>query len=402
MTAEAIPFDDGKARRNAVILALAQAFYGAAYTALVVTAGLVGSQFAPSTAWATLPVSMAIVGSAITTYPMSMLMRRTGRRSGFVLGSLLGAAGGAIGVVAIYDRSFELFLAACFLMGVYQASASYYRFAAADTASPEFRPKAISWVMTGGIVAALVGTLMVMGTVDLLAPVTFAGTWALMTLLALGGSLILFAVDIPLNEKHDAPSGRPLWVIARQTRYMVAALTGTLAYGIMVLVMTATPVAMLGCGFSVADSSWVIQWHALAMFLPSFFTGNLIARWGAQRIAACGMALMIGGGVAGLLGVTFGDFAVIMILLGLGWNLSFIGATTMLTETYRPEEKNKAQGLNDLLVFVTTALASLSAGKLLAWFGWQGVIYAMFPMVALALAMLVWLSLSRRARSAAG
>ena len=400
MTAGAIPFDDGQARRNAVILALAQAFYGAAYTALVVTAGLVGSQFAPSVAWATLPVSIAIVGSALTTYPMSMLMRRVGRRTGFVLGSLLGAAGAAIGVVAIYHRSFELFLVGCFLMGAYQASASYYRFAAADTASPEFRPKAISWVMTGGIVAALIGTLLVMGTVDLFAPVTFAGTWAVMTLLALGGSVILLAVDIPLTEKHDAPSGRPLWAIARQPRYMVSALTATLAYGIMVLVMTATPVAMLGCGFSVTDSSWVIQWHALAMFLPSFFTGSLITRWGAPRIAACGMALMMCGGVAGLLGVNFGNFAVIMIMLGLGWNFSFIGATSMVTETYAPEEKNKAQGLNDLLVFVTTAVASLSAGKLLAWFGWQGVIYAMFPMVALALAMLLWLSL-RRPRPAA-
>jgi MFS family permease len=383
-------------------LALAQALYGAAYTALVVTAGLVGSQYAPSVAWATLPVSFAIVGTALTTFPISMLMRRVGRRTGFVLGALAGAAGAAIGFVAIYQRSFELFLLGCFLMGAYQASASYYRFAAADTASPEFRPKAISWVMTGGIVAALVGTLMVMGTVDLLAPVTFAGTWAVMTFLALGGALILLAVDIPLTERHDAPSGRPLAVIARQPRYMVSALTATLAYGIMVLVMTATPVAMLGCGFSVADSSWVVQWHALAMFLPSFFTGTLISRWGASRIAACGMALMIGSGVAGLLGLTFGNFALVMILLGLGWNLSFIGATTMLTETYRPEEKNKAQGLNDLLVFVTTALASLSAGKLLAWFGWHGVIYAMFPMVALALAMLVWLSLSRRAASAAG
>jgi MFS family permease len=401
MTAGAITFDDGRARRNAVILALAQAFYGAAYTALVVTAGLVGSQFAPSVAWATLPVSLAIVGSALTTYPISMLMRRVGRRTGFVLGSLLGAAGAAIGVVAIYHRSFELFLAGCFLMGAYQASASYYRFAAADTASPDFRPKAISWVMTGGIVAALIGTLLVMGTVDLFAPVTFAGTWAVMALLALGGSVTLLAIDIPLTEKHDAPSGRPLWDIARQPRYLVAALTGTLAYGIMVLVMTATPVAMLGCGFSVADSSWVIQWHALAMFLPSFYTGNLIARWGAPRIAACGMALMVAGGIAGLLGVNFGNFAVIMVMLGLGWNFSFIGATTMLTETYAPEEKNKAQGLNDLLVFVTTALSSLSAGKLLAWFGWQGVIYAMFPMVLLALAMLLWLSL-RRQRPAIG
>lgn len=401
MTAGGVPFNDTQARRNAVILALAQASYGAAYTALVVTAGLVGSQLAPSVAWATLPLSVAIVGTAFTTFPMSMLMRRVGRRTGFVLGALLGAAGATIGFLAIYQSSFALFLLGCFLMGAYQASSSYYRFAAADTASPQFRPKAISWVMTGGIVAALIGTLMVMATVNLFAPVTFAGTWAVMTLLALGGALILLAVDIPLTERHDAPSGRPLWVIARQPRYMVAALTGMLAYGTMVLVMTATPVAMLGCGFSVSESSWVIQWHALAMFVPSFFTGSLIARWGAARISAAGMALLAGAAGAGLLGVDFGNFAVGLILLGLGWNFGFIGGTTMLTETYAPEEKNKAEGLNDLLIFVTTALTSLGAGKLLAWFGWNGVNYAAFPMVVLALAMLVWLSFLRPRPAAA-
>lgn len=401
MTAGTVAFDDAKARRNAVTLAMAQALYGAAFTALVVTAGLVGAQLAPSPAWATLPLSLAIVGTALTTFPVSMLMRRVGRRTGFLLGALAGVAGAAIGFLAIYQRSFELFLAGCMLMGAYQASASYYRFAAADTASPEFRPKAISWVMTGGIVAALIGTLLVMVTVDLLAPVTFAGTWAAMALLALAGSAILLAVDIPLTVKADAPSGRPLAVIARQPRYMVAVLTATLAYGIMVLVMTATPVAMLGCGFSVADSSWVIQWHALAMFVPSFFTGSLISRWGAARISAIGMALMAAAAGAGLFGVDFGNFAVGLILLGLGWNFGFIGGTTMLTETYAPEERNKAQGLNDLLIFVTTALTSLGAGKLLAWFGWNGVNYAAFPMVVLALAMLVWLSFLRPRPAAA-
>lgn len=401
MTAGTVAFDDAKARRNAVTLAMAQALYGAAFTALVVTAGLVGAQLAPSPAWATLPMSLAIVGTALTTFPVSMLMRRVGRRTGFLLGALAGVAGAAIGFLAIYQRSFELFLAGCMLMGAYQASASYYRFAAADTASPEFRPKAISWVMTGGIVAALIGTLLVMVTVDLLAPVTFAGTWAAMALLALAGSAILLAVDIPLTVKADAPSGRPLAVIARQPRYMVAVLTATLAYGIMVLVMTATPVAMLGCGFSVADSSWVIQWHALAMFVPSFFTGSLISRWGAARISAIGMALMAAAAGAGLFGVDFGNFAVGLILLGLGWNFGFIGGTSMLTETYTPEERNKAQGLNDLLIFVTTALTSLGAGKLLAWFGWNGVNYAAFPMVVLALAMLVWLSFLRPRPAAA-
>ncbi len=392
MTAEAAPFDDSKARRNAMILAAAQAIFGATSTALVVTAGLVGSQLAPSASWATLPMSLSIVGTAFTTFPISMMMRRIGRRTGFVLCALAGAAGAFVGAYGIFQRSFTLFLVGCLLSGIYQASASYYRFAAADTASPAFRPVAISWVMTGGIAAALVGTFMVMATTNLFAPVTFAGTWIVMAALALLGAALLLFVDIPLSEAHDGPSGRPLAVIARQPRYMVAATTGMLAFGIMVLVMTATPVAMLGCGFSVKDSSWVIQWHALAMFVPSFFTGTLIARFGAERISAIGMLLLVGAAVSGLLGIHFENFAIGLVLLGLGWNFGYIGGTTMLTETYEPEEKNKAQGLNDVLVFTTTAVTSLMAGKLLAWFGWAGVNYAVFPMVVLALVMIVWLA----------
>jgi len=385
-----------------MVLAVAQAFYGSAITAIAVTSGLVGSQLAPSAAWATLPMSMTIVGTAVTTFPISLMMRRTGRKWGFVLCALGGFAGALLGTYAIFMRSFGLFLAGCFLLGIYQASASYYRFAAADTASATFRPKAISWVMTGGIIAALIGTVMVMATADLFAPITFAGTWAVMAVLALIASVILLAVDIPNTDTREKPTGRPLGVIARQPRYMVAALTAMLAYGIMMLVMTATPVAMLGCGFSVKDSSWVIQWHALAMFVPSFFTGSLISRYGAERISAIGMILLVAAAVAGLLGIGFENFAVGLVLIGLGWNFGFIGGTTMLTETYEPEEKNKAQGLNDFLVFATTALTSLSAGKLLAWFGWEGVNYAVFPMVVLALVMIAWLATHRSKAAAAG
>lgn len=391
MTAEVATFDDAKARRNAMILAASQAIFGATSTALVVTSGLIGSTLAPSVAWATLPMALSIVGTALTTFPISLMMRRVGRRTGFVLCALAGAAGAFIGAYAIFVRSFELFLLGCLVSGIYQASASYYRFAAADTASPAFRPKAISWVMTGGIVAALVGTFMVMATTNLFAPVTFAGTWVAMAVLALVGAAILLFIDIPLTQKHDAPSGRPLGVIARQPRYIVAAMTAMLAFGIMVLVMTATPVAMLGCGFSVKDSSWVIQWHALAMFVPSFFTGSLITRFGAEKISAIGMLLLVGAAVSGLMGIHFENFAIGLILLGLGWNFGYIGGTTMLTETYEPEEKNKAQGLNDFLVFTTTAVTSLMAGKLLAWFGWEGVNFAVFPMVVLALVMIAWL-----------
>ncbi|MBI3672958.1 MAG: MFS transporter [Rhizobiales bacterium] len=389
-------FNDVKARRNAVILAIAQALFGAAATAHVVTAGLIGSALASDPSWATLPMSMMIIGTALTTFPISLLMKRIGRRPGFVLCALAGAVGGLIGVFAIFQRNFGLFLLATFLLGVYQASSSYYRFAAADLASPGFRPKAISWVMTGGIVAALFGTLMVMATVDLFAPVIFAGTWAAMTVLALVASVILLAVDIPLSPRTAADPGRPLVEIATQPRYIVAAASAMLSYGIMMLVMTATPVAMIGHGFGVRDSSWVIQWHALAMFVPSFFTGSLIARYGAERVAGAGMVLLTGAAVSGLIGIHFTNFAVGLVLLGLGWNFGFIGGTSLLTTAYADSERNKAQGLNDFLVFGTTALTSLGAGKLLALFGWNAVNYAVFPMVAVALAMIVLLFGSQR------
>jgi MFS family permease len=250
--------------------------------------------------------------------------------------------------------------------------------------------------MTGGVVAALIGSGLVIATVDLLAPVVFAGSWAAMAAIALLSSAVLLALNIPLQEnKTNSVAARPLLQIASQPRYIVAAATGMLSYGVMMLVMTATPVAMIACGFTVGDSSWVIQWHALAMFVPSFFTGHLILRFGVERIAAAGMALLVGAAVAGLLGIHFGNFAVGLILLGLGWNFGFIGATTMLTGCYEPSERNKAQGLNDFLIFGTTALASLSAGKLLVLFGWNAVNYAVFPMVLLALAMIGWLAMQQ-------
>jgi MFS family permease len=399
VTAAAI-FDDTKARRNAAVLAVAQALYGTVTTALVVTAGLAGTQLSPDPSLATLPMSMMIIGTATTTFPISLVMKRIGRRAGFVSCALAGMCGGLLGAYALFFNSFPLFLAGAFLIGIYQASASYYRFAAADLASPAFMPKAISWVMTGGIVAALFGTLMVMGTADIFAPISFAGTWLAMAVISLVGAAILMAVDIPYKEEINTATGRPLAVIASQPKYIVAAVTAMLSYGIMVLVMTAAPVAMLGCGFNVQDSSWVIQWHALAMFVPSFFTGSLIARFGAARISALGMLLLIGAAVSGLIGIRFENFAVGMILLGLGWNFGFIGGTTLLTTTYEPAERNKAQGLNDFLVFGTTALTSLSAGKLLAYSGWNAVNFAVFPMVALALAMIVWLATHRSARPA--
>ena len=384
-------YDDSKAMRNAFVLAVAQALYGSTTTALVVTAGLIGSQLAPNAFWATMPMTAMIVGTALTTYPQSLLMRRIGRRTGFILAALVGSAGALTGATGIFLRRFELVLLGALLIGVYQASSSYYRFAAADLASPAFRGKAISWVMTGGIISALLGSVMVMYTVDLFAPVTFAGTWVTMACLAALATLVLAFVDIPKQDAAITASGRPLGQIASQPAYIVAAGVAMVSYGIMVLVMTATPVAMLGCGFSVQDSSWVIQWHALAMYVPSFFTGAVITRIGASRTSIIGMVMLVLAAVAGLLGIHFENFAVGLVLLGIGWNFGYIGGTTLLTNTYEPLERNKAQGLNDLLVFGTTTITSLSAGALMAGAGWNAVNWAVIPLAAIGVALIVWL-----------
>jgi MFS family permease len=384
--------NDAIARQAAIVLAVAQGLYSSATVILIATAGLVGTQIAPSKAWATVPVSAFVIGTALTTIPASLLMKRIGRRAGFMLGAFIGFLGALLAIYAVYQRHFALFCLAAVLQGVFQASSQYFRFAAADAASPAFKAKAISWVLTGGVAAAVFGTLIVMATTDLLAPVTFAGCYVAMAALSLATVAVLAFLKLPPEHSvHESGPSRPLSEIIRQPRLIVAISTAMLAYGMMNLVMTATPIAMIDCGFNVRDSSWIIQWHALAMFVPSFFTGHLIRRFGVETISAIGMVLLAAAGIAGLAGIAFENFAIGLILLGLGWNFGFIGGTTMLTDCYRPAEKNKVQALNDFTIFATVAVASLTSGKLLDWFGWGAVNIAVFPAVALALVMLGWL-----------
>ncbi|MGE0239338.1 MAG: MFS transporter [Parvibaculaceae bacterium] len=393
-------FDDARARRNALVLATGQALYGSATVIMFTTAGLIGVQIAPSKAWATLPISAFVIGTAVSTIPAAMLMKKIGRRPGFMLGAAAGTIGALIGLYAIYARDFQLFILATVLQGVYQAFAQHSRFAAADMSSPAFRPKAISWVMTGGVAAGLIGTSIVMLTSNLLAPVTFAGCYAAMIVICALAIVAMGFVDIPRKEATVAVAAtRPLPQILKQPRLIVAVIAATLSYGMMNLVMTAAPIAMIDCGFTTASAAWVIQWHVLAMYVPSFFTGQIIVRFGAEKICATGLVLLGCAAVAGLLGISFGHFAVNLILLGLGWNFGFIGGTTLLTECYRPAEREKIQGLNDFAVFGTVAVASLTSGKLLDWFGWAAVNIAIFPPVVLALALILW-ALAKRHRTA--
>jgi predicted MFS family arabinose efflux permease len=383
-------FDDIRARRNAIVLAVAQALYASGSVVIAATAGLVGVGLAPSKAWATLPVSTYVLGTMITTIPAALLMGRIGRKPGFMIGAGVGAAAGLLSVYAIYVASFTLFSLSTALHGVFQASSGYFRFAAADTASPEFRPRAISWVLIGGIAAALFGTLLVMHTANLLAPLIFAGCYIATTALAIATIGALAFLDLPRDHRVVVGAGRPLPEILRQPRLVVAILCGMMATGVMNLMMTATPIAMVDCGFTVDDSSWVIQWHVLAMFVPSFFTGTLISRYGAERISLAGLAILAGAGLAAIFGIRFENFAAALILLGLGWNFAFIGATSMVAECYRSAERSRVQAVNDFAIFVTVAIASLLSGKLLDSSGWSAVNYAVFPMAGLAFLSLVW------------
>jgi MFS family permease len=391
LTASPEAYDDVRARRNAIILAAGQAFYGSATVIMFTTAGLVGIQIAPTKALATAPITAFVIGTALSTVPAALLMKRIGRKPGFMIGAGAGAIGALIGMYAIYQRDFWLFLLCTIMQGVFQAFIQHSRFAAADMASPAFKGKAISWVMTGGVVAAVVGTGLVMLTVDLLAPVTFAGCYLTMTILSVATIALMTLLDIPHRgaEVH-VESARPLMEIVTRPGAIVAIAAATLAYGMMNLVMTAAPIAMIDCGFSTGNAAWVIQWHVLAMFVPSFFTGNLIARFGAERVCMTGLALLAGAGIAGLAGIDFHFFAIDLILLGLGWNFGFIGGTTLLTHCYRPAEREKVQAFNDFVVFGMVAVASLTSGKLLDLHGWAGVNIAIFPAVALALALILW------------
>jgi MFS family permease len=383
---------DDQAKRQVLLLAVAQALYSSAIVIFFATGGLVGVMIAPSKGWATMPVSALVIGSMVATVPASFFMQRYGRRLGFIVGAATAALGSLLAVYAIYHADFIAFCIAAFLFGVYQATSNYLRFAAADIASPAFRPKAISWTLTGGVVAAVFGTLIVIRTIDLLAPFTFAGSYVAAFILCLAAIGLLVFLNIPHVKASDIEGeARPLAELLRQPRLVVAAACATLAYGMMNLVMTATPIAMVDCGFANTDASWVIQWHVLGMFVPSFTTGQIIARYGVERVCAFGMAILIVSAAINLAGITFGHFAVALILLGIGWNFAFIGGTTMLTGTYQPAERAKVQAFNDFCISATMAVGSLSSGSLLSWLGWNAVNIAVLPLALLALALIAWL-----------
>ncbi len=391
--------DDRLARRNALLLALAQAIGGAASSIVLATGPLVGyMMLEEDKSLATLPVSAMVLGTAFGTIPAGIIMRRFGRRAGFTGAALLGALSGLLASFSVFQNNFPLFALACCMGGFAGAFVQQYRFAAADTASNAFRPKAISWVLAGGVLAGIVGPQTVIATKDLFSPILFAGTYLAQAALALIAFCLLMFVKIPKPPRisHAQAGGRPLVQIMSQRHFIVAAACGICSYALMSLVMTAAPLAMIGCGLTETDAALGIQWHVLAMFGPSFFTGNLIVRFGKERIVSIGLALLAGCSIIALTGVELAHFWAALVLLGLGWNFGFIGATAMLTDAYRPEERNMVQAANDFLVFGFVAAASFSSGALLNVFGWSTVNILVFPFVVLCLGLLTWLILQER------
>jgi MFS family permease len=385
------------AKRNVLVLATCQALLFTNNSTLIALNGLVGYAIAPDKRLATLPVTGWVIGAALTTFFASLLMKRIGRRAGFMFGTCVGIVGALICSTAIYIGDFWLFCAGTIVFGVYNAFGQYYRFAAAETGPIEFRSRAISLVVAGGLVGGILGPTSSRITMDLL-PTAYLGAY----LVLIGVLLLVLVVQSqlripPPSEKEAHEGGRPLLQIMMQPAYIVAVLAAGFGYGIMNLLMTATPLAMGICGHPYSAAATVISWHVIGMFAPSFFTGNLIKRYGVLNIMMVGVALNFICVAIALAGVDVANFWFSLVLLGIGWNFLFIGGTTLITETYRPEERAKAQGANDLAMFIIMATSSFASGLVLESSGWSTLNYLAIPFIAAVGFAVIWLMLRRRA-----
>jgi MFS family permease len=386
--------DDKTARHNALVLACAQALGGANPAIVVSLGGLVGQAIAPDPTYATVPVSLLQLGIAAGTIPAAIVMRRLGRRGGYLIGACIGTVAGSVAATGAAVGAFGLFCLGTFLAGFYSAYVQSYRFAATDTASPGFRAKAISWVMAGGLVAGVIGPQTVIWMRDLVPGSPFAGGFlgqAALALLSFGVVLLLRPSALAPPAGPAKAGGRPLGQILAQPRFLLAVIAGLVTYGLMSFVMTAAPLAMVvECGHSLGSATLGIQWHILAMYGPSFFTAGLIGRFGKERVVIAGLVLTAAASVVGLSGTSVAHFWVALILLGVGWNLGFIGATAIVADCSRPEERTRTQAMNDFLVFGSVAIASFSSGSLVTAGGWSLLNWIVLPVVGVTLLAIFW------------
>lgn len=385
--------------RNVAVLAVGQALFMSTQAMGIATTPLAAHALLPPDAkyLATLPIFLNHAGIMLTTIPASLLMGRIGRRAGFSLGAILAVMFGLVAAVAIYIASFELLCVAALLQGSAAAFAWYYRFAAADASPDAFKPKAISYVMAGGIAAGLIGPQLAKWTVDWFAPITFMGVYVAIAMIAMVSLELQQWLRIaPLSAADRAQGGRPMWQIVRQPAYITAIVASMFGYGVMTLVMSATPLAMQACGFQFGHSATVIQVHIIAMFLPSFFTGHLIKRFGVLAIIATGALIQVGCALVNLAGIEFANFLIANALVGLGWNFTYVGGSTLLTTTYRPSERARVQASHDFVVYATTATAAAMAGFLQQKAGWKAINIAALPLMCIVMLAALRLSVIER------
>ncbi len=382
--------------RNLWLLTICQGLFMTNNVVFIAINGLVGLSLAPFGWMATLPLMAYVVGGAMSTVLVSQTQSRFGRKVSFQLGLAVAMLSALLCCYAVYDKNFWLLVVATVVAGYYNANAQLYRFAAAELAAPAFKEKAISWVMAGGLLGAVLGPNLASQTRSLLdAP--FAGAYLSLAVVALIAMALLAYVTFPpapdkTSVHGGSATGRPLSEIMRQPVFIVAAAAGALGYGVMNLLMAATPIAMQVCGLSFSDTAWVLEWHVIGMFAPGFFTGHLIKRFGTLPIMAVGLALNVACVLIALSGVAFEQFLAALFLLGLGWNFLFTSATTLATTAYRPEEKDKAQGALNFCVFAVLAISSLTSGVLVTTQGWTLLNLGSLVPLGLTGLLLAWLA----------
>ncbi|WP_025135749.1 MFS transporter [Achromobacter sp. DH1f] len=393
-------------QRNARLLAVCQGLFIAAISIDLTLTALTGHMLAPNKALSTLPFALITVAGAVVTWFASLLMQRIGRRNGFTLGALAGAAGGGISVWAVFHSDFWAFCAGTALVGVFQAFAQYYRLAAADAVEPAAKTRAISVVMAGGVIAAIAGPALANGSRDLFAPVTFAGAYLMVALLALLSAALLWAfyrdIDAPVHA-GDTQAGlpaRPLREVARQPIFVAALANNVVGSVSMMFIMTAAPLAAVACSHTISDGAGIMQWHLVGMYAPALFAGALIQRFGLARILWAGMLLNVASALIAMGSPSLPAFYAALFCLGVGWNFMFVGGTTLLAQSYRPAERARAQGAAEMARYAATALATLAAGPALDTFGWEALNAAMLPVV-LAAGLMTWYWARGAARQAA-
>lgn len=391
------PNSRGTEFANVSRLAIAQALAGANSVVVYATGAIVGSMLAPTKALATLPISIFVVGMALCTLPAGTIARLYGRRAAFLIGTAGGLLAGLLAAVAMIVGSFWLFCAATFFGGGYAAVVLSFRFAAADCVAPERRAHALSAVMAGGVFAGVVGPQLVTHTMHLWPAHIFAGSFLAQALVALLSASILLGVKLPKSTVTDPIPGRSLGMIVRAPLFVTAVVCGAVSYMLMNFLMTAAPLAMRMCGHSQEASNLGLQWHVIAMYLPSFFTGRLIARFGAAMVITAGLLLTGVSAAIGLTGIDIAHFWLTLILLGVGWNFGFVGASALLLEVHGGEDRTRTQALNDFIVFGTMAIGSFTSGGILATFGWDAVLWVSFlPLVLAAAALALSRSQTKR------